>query len=90
MSADSPSRLESFDPGQTIPTTGTYRVIHLGHQPSGECLLFSGMAFPGCEACGDNLTFTLVREVRLRLDDEMRQRTFSRVQFMEPRAAQKG
>lgn len=42
-----------FKTGETIPTTGIYRVKHAEHRLPHDCTLIEGYEFPRCSKCGE-------------------------------------
>jgi hypothetical protein len=60
-----------FLPGQPIPETGIYEVIHdRPHRETHEAVLRSGEPFPVCDECGIRVRFKLVRSAPYIFDDE--------------------
>jgi hypothetical protein len=59
MASDSFKRLHQ--PGEQVPTTGIYRVLHQAHRPSHEVILVVADIFPACQHCGDRVRFELLR-----------------------------
>jgi hypothetical protein len=55
-------RTTTFIPGQRIPASGTYRVIH-AHPMRPEVNLLQGRFFPRCGQCIRVLEFELIRAV---------------------------
>jgi hypothetical protein len=47
--------------GQSIPTSGIYRVEHQQHRAPHEVTLLRGEEFPRCARCGDRVEFELVK-----------------------------
>lgn len=47
--------------GEMVRQTGLYRVIHVGHRPIHEAILWEGEAFPSCRTCGDNAKFEFIQ-----------------------------
>lgn len=53
----------TYDPGQTCPTSGVYRVTHdNAHQQTHEITMVKGKTFPPCAGCtGHGPKYELVR-----------------------------
>jgi hypothetical protein len=52
---------DEFEPGDVVPKSGIYRVIHnLRHTESHEVTCNYGKRFPRCHGCGDRVRFRLV------------------------------
>ncbi len=56
--------VEFHQPGDTVPHSGIYRVIHNHHHPQHEVTCLSGEPFPACHECGRNVRFSLVVPAR--------------------------
>jgi hypothetical protein len=54
---------KTYKPGQTVPTSGIYGVIHDGHAALHEVTCVTGEAFPACRECGQDVRFYRVRAV---------------------------
>ncbi len=50
-----------YKPGDTVPQTGVYRVVHTDHRRDHEATLLDGAQFPRCMRCGEEVRFHLVR-----------------------------
>lgn len=50
-----------FRAGEPITETGIYRVFHNEHRVSHEVTLLAGQHFPGCDECGNDVHFELLR-----------------------------
>lgn len=58
-------------PGQTIPESGIYEVIHdLDHRAAHESVMVKGDKFPLCDTCDDRIRFRVVRTAPYIFDDE--------------------
>ena len=56
------SRAEQvYKPGEEVPETGVYTVIHDQHRASHVATIFKGKCFPSCARCGLLVQFVLVR-----------------------------
>jgi len=64
------SRKESFQKGETIPSTGLYSVTHTPHRLPTEVTLRKGEAFPHCAACAGPVSFVLLRVAPAESDDK--------------------
>ena len=53
-----------FATGTPIPVAGIYSVNHSAHRLPHTVLLSVGDLFPRCARCADEVTFTLIQEVR--------------------------
>jgi hypothetical protein len=52
---------EVFKPGDTVPASGIYRVVHdVYHREEHEVTAVKGEPFPPCNHCGQHPRFTLV------------------------------
>lgn len=58
MAFDSSKR--SHQPGERVPTTGIYRVLHYRHRESHEVILRLSDRFPFCQQCGSRVRFELL------------------------------
>ena len=54
--------LKSFKPGEVVPASGQYWVVHLTHRPPYKCLLNKGQLFPHCNTCHRCVTFEYASE----------------------------
>jgi hypothetical protein len=54
------SSKKSHQPGEPVPTTGIYKVVHHGHRESHEVVLRLSDRFPFCQQCGSQVRFELV------------------------------
>lgn len=59
MASDSSKKLHR--PGEQVPTTGIYRVLHRAHREPHEVVLRRDEVFPSCHNCGLDVRFELVR-----------------------------
>jgi hypothetical protein len=60
-----------FLPGQTVPETGIYEVIHdRVHRPAHEAVMHREDLFPVCDQCDTRVRFKLVRTAPYIFDDE--------------------
>src|SRR5262249_26307163 len=72
-----------YKPGEVVPESGIYRVLHSRHRPSHESTLKEGEEFPACRECGSDVRFEHVvstnssanRPALLLVDDEGSVRT---------------
>ena len=58
-----------FRPGEVVPESGVYRVIHQHHRETHLATLFHGERFPACARCCEAVKFALLRPARLIGDD---------------------
>lgn len=61
---------EEFKPGEKVPTSGVYRVLHKGHRDGHDATLREGELFPTCTVCNDQVRFRLVQSAKLIDGDE--------------------
>ncbi len=52
---------KEFRPGERVPESGVYLVVHREHRPSHEATLVAGKPFPACARCGMGVRFRLLR-----------------------------
>ena len=50
-----------YRPGDPVPQSGVYRVVHEEHRQEHEATLLDGGQFPRCTHCGDKVRFHLQR-----------------------------
>lgn len=54
--------LPLFKPGETVPESGIYEVIHEGdHRQAHDAVMIRGNNFPNCEICDQSVRFRIVR-----------------------------
>ena len=58
MPATSPLRFLSA--GETVPVSGMYRAIHLGHRGPHNVIAVKGELFPVCRTCGASVQLELL------------------------------
>jgi hypothetical protein len=56
---------QEFKPGEEVPSSGVYRVLHNGHRDHHEATLREGELFPNCTVCDDQVRFELVQSAKL-------------------------
>jgi len=56
---------QEFQPGDKVPSSGVYRVLHNGHRDEHEATLREGEQFPTCTVCEGRVRFQLVQSARL-------------------------
>jgi len=62
---------EAWKPGDVVPESGIYAVIHWDRQfKSIEAIFIANQIFPPCKECGDGVRFQLLRTVPYILEDE--------------------
>ncbi len=54
---------KTFQPGERVPDTAVYMVVHAGHRATHEVTLRKGEVFPPCARCGDRVRFEVAAEV---------------------------
>jgi len=52
--------LRAYKPGQMVPISGLYSVIHQNHRPDHEVLAIRGDEFPCCRVCKGEVRFFVV------------------------------
>ena len=57
---------KNFKPGNTVPTSGIYRVEHDAHRLMHEATLVENSVFPQCRHCGTAVRFQLLRPIQAR------------------------
>lgn len=60
---------QSFQPGDLVPESGVYAVVHDQHRQRHSATIFKGRHFPPCARCGDRVRFLLLQRATLILDD---------------------
>ena len=50
-----------YRPGDPVPQSGVYRVVHRDHRSDHEATLLAGGIFPRCSNCGEHVRFHLQR-----------------------------
>ncbi len=60
---------DDHKPGEPVPETGVYRVMHQVHRAEHHATLFRGEQFPRCGRCGDEVRFRLVGKAAAIGDD---------------------
>lgn len=58
-----------FQPGDLVPESGVYTVVHDHHRQEHSATIFKGHHFPQCARCGDKVRFMLVQRATLILED---------------------
>lgn len=58
-----------FQPGETVPESGVYIVMHEHHRERHSATIFKGDRFPQCTRCGRNVRFMLARPAALISED---------------------
>jgi hypothetical protein len=46
-----------YKPGQVVPISGIYTVVHAGHRPDHLVVAIRGESFPVCRVCQANVVF---------------------------------
>lgn len=52
---------EFYQPGDEVPESGVYQVLHYRHRLYHEVVICRGGQFPSCAECGNNLRYRVVR-----------------------------
>ena len=50
-----------YRPGEKVPRSGIYVVMHAGHRAAHESVVLAGSDFPGCRHCGEQVRYRLLR-----------------------------
>jgi len=50
-----------YRPGDAVPRSGIYRVIHGKHRAPHENSFMRGEKFPNCQTCGDSVKFEFIQ-----------------------------
>lgn len=58
-----------FQPGETVPESGVYTVLHAHHRERHSATIFKGDRFPQCARCGKEVRFVLSRLAALISED---------------------
>jgi hypothetical protein len=58
-----------FRPGDQVPVTGIYSVMHYQHRVPHDVFATGGEEFPRCHRCGDRVSFALVQSAN-RIDQD--------------------
>ena len=58
-----------FKPGENVPQSGLYLVVHDNHRADHEASLFQGEQFPACAQCDVGVRFKLIRAASPEADD---------------------
>ena len=58
-----------FKPGENVPQSGLYLVLHENHRADHEATLFQGEQFPACAQCDIAVRFRLLRAATPAGDD---------------------
>ena len=54
-----------FKPGEKVPSSGVYRVLHKNHRDEHDATLREGEQFPTCAVCEGEVRFQLVQSAKL-------------------------
>jgi len=60
---------QHFQPGETVPESGVYTVLHYQHRQQHPATIFKGDRFPRCTRCGTAVRFELARSAALISED---------------------
>lgn len=55
--------VRAFKPGQMVPISGLYTVVHQKHRAEHEVLAIRGDEFPGCRVCKDEVRFYVAQVI---------------------------
>ena len=58
-----------FQPGEVVPESGVYTVLHADHRQRHWATIFKGDRFPQCAHCGKAVRFALARPAVLISED---------------------
>lgn len=56
---------QEFKPGEMVPSSGVYRVLHKDHRDEHDATLREGEQFPSCTVCDEDVRFRLVQSAKL-------------------------
>lgn len=56
---------QEFKPGEKVPSSGVYRVLHKSHRDEHDATLREGEQFPTCTVCDQNVRFRLVQSAKM-------------------------
>ena len=63
--------LPLFRPGDAVPDSGIYEVIHDGeHRQTHDAVMIMGNSFPTCETCENRVRFRIIRTAPYIFQDE--------------------
>ena len=65
---------KTFQPGESVPDTAVYTVVHGDHRATHEVTLRKGEVFPPCALCGDKVRFEFVTDARTGRKPRVRRR----------------
>jgi hypothetical protein len=63
MPAFSVEENKTYKPGQMVPVSGIYTVMHEDHREPHQSIALRGEEFPSCRICKDNVRFYVARVV---------------------------
>jgi hypothetical protein len=63
MASAANSDLRAYRPGQMVPISGIYTVIHLDHRAPHEAVAVRGDLFPACRICKGQVRFHIAQIV---------------------------
>jgi len=90
MSLPDKSDRQAYKPGQTVPATGIYAVVHDLHRPEHEVVAIRGEEFPPCRICRDEVRFYVANQVPHMMHDFDLAGPGNRALKRRARAANKG
>lgn len=56
---------QEFKPGEKVPSSGVYRVLHKDHREHHDATLREGEQFPTCTVCEREVRFKLIQSAKL-------------------------
>ncbi len=56
-------KYRSYKPGQMVPISGIYNVVHVDHRADHEVLAIRGDEFPSCRICKDAVRFCVTHTI---------------------------
>ena len=65
-----PKAEQVFHPGEVVPESGVYTVVHDHHRPRHQATIFQGDSFPPCARCGNAVRFALLRPAAVISEDD--------------------
>ena len=64
-----PKAEQVFQPGDVVPESGVYTILHAHHRERHSATVFKGDRFPLCARCGMGVRFLLARPATLISED---------------------
>jgi hypothetical protein len=61
MSSGTDRARRAYRPGDAVPTSGIYTVVHVDHREPHDIVAIQGEPFPPCRRCGNEVRFRITR-----------------------------